>query len=239
MKNENSDSSYRDDLASEVKKAPKEERRAILDEAKNNPQYWLAQNEKTKPRQEENEVPTEDGNGLLIKHKTLYHGSSVDDIEEMSEAGDMTIGNGFYCTSEAKPAIGYARLRAEHFKTDPVIYEGSISNLKMLNFQINQNVINFLPGYKQFIQNCQINSDNYMVKLNKDSLIKKIDDVIGGVPIVLKEILGRGYFNQYAESLGYDGIIAYEGGERNIGKHDSYVIFHPEKFKVNQSHKVT
>jgi len=38
-------------------------------------------------------------------------------------------------------------------------------------------------------------------------------------------------FTKYVQSLGYDGVLAIEGGEGEIGEHDTYLIFDPENIK--------
>jgi len=46
-------------------------------------------------------------------------------------------------------------------------------------------------------------------------------------------------FSDYVESLGYDGLITFEGGEPLTGgNHDSYVIFDPEKVKIIKEQKI-
>ena len=45
-------------------------------------------------------------------------------------------------------------------------------------------------------------------------------------------------FSDYIKSFGYEGLITLEGGEGGNGNHDTYLIFDPEKAKINQEHKI-
>lgn len=41
-----------------------------------------------------------------------------------------------------------------------------------------------------------------------------------------------GEFSLYLSGLGYDGLITHEGGEGDIGNHESWVVFDPQKVDI-------
>ena len=46
------------------------------------------------------EESIEDGKAVLIREKTLYHGTGIEDIEQFQPAEETTIGEGVYLTSQ-------------------------------------------------------------------------------------------------------------------------------------------
>src|SRR3989304_7265554 len=136
---------FRDELAKEIQDAPKDERKEILEKAKQAPEYWQARGEKIGERQNEEEI--DDGLGILLKKKTLYHGSGTSGIEVFNEAEEDTVGSGVYFTSEAKAAIGYARIRAG-INGNPVIYEASVEDIKLLDLRKKENVQKVLTSLR-------------------------------------------------------------------------------------------
>lgn len=75
---------YRDELAEEIKKTPKENRKEILENAKEDPDYWQARTEVIQEREDEEEI--DNGLGVLVKRKTLYHGSGISGIKKFNKA---------------------------------------------------------------------------------------------------------------------------------------------------------
>ena len=54
-----------------------------------------------------------------------------------------------------------------------------------------------------------------------------------------KEITQWGWlFSEYIAGLGYDGLIAMEGGEGHGFNHDSYVIFDASKARLVREQKI-
>ena len=154
---------FRDELAKEIKEAPKEERKEILEQAKETPEYLQARGEKIKERQDEEEI--DNGLGILMKKKTLYHGSGISGIETFNKAEEDTVGSGIYFTSEAKDAIGYARLRSERERNPnradgapviedsvPTIYESSVENMKLCDLRKDENVKKVLGGFREVLK---------------------------------------------------------------------------------------
>src|SRR3989344_6039344 len=126
---------YRDNLAEAIKGAPKEDRKDVLDRVKEDPEYWDARNKKVEAGQDEE--PINDGMGVFVKNRTLYHGSATPEIKKegkFKKAVESTVGEGVYLTSQTKDAIGYAHTRIGSnpygkAETEPTIYETSIESL--------------------------------------------------------------------------------------------------------------
>lgn len=195
---------YRNNLAQELKSAPKSERKEILEKAKEDPKYWKTRNEKIKNNEEEKTI--DDGLGVLIKRKNLYHGNTAEYGENFDRAERTTVGEGVYLTSKAEDAAGYSFKRSESRGGNPIIYEAAVQLYRK-------------PFTDAFIaiRSGKIKSGN-------------ISEAVGPA-------LGK-YFSEFVESLGYDGLIAIEGGEGDVGNHDSYVVFNPEKVRIGQRHNL-
>ncbi len=241
---------YREELAKKIKEAPKENRKDILEETKETPKYWQARTEKIKERQEEQEV--DDGLGVLVNKKTLYHGSGTSGIEKFDKAEEDTVGSGIYFTSEAKDAIGYARLRSERERrggvgkeankdAKPIIYESSIENMKLCDLRKDENLKKVFEGFKQVLKEELKKYENdprwYMV----ESLRNTIEMIDSGKASHIKDVaFNQGeLFSAYIKSLGYEGLITFEGGEGGNESHDTYLIFKGDKVKINQEHNIS
>ena len=239
-------SDYRDNLAEELKEAPKEERAEILEQAKQTPEYQIARNKKIEAGQNEEEI--NEGEGVFIKHRTLYHGTTVENIKEFKKADETTIGEGIYLTSQAKDAIGYANRRTANRTTStnketikPIIYEVSIENLKLIDFRKDENVKKSLRKWIPVLKKEAERKDLKYYHLNA------INEAIGliwsgkvnsGNVSPIAAAIGEN-FTDFIKSLGYDGLITFEGGEgEHVKNHDSYVIFDPEKVKMIKEQKI-
>ncbi len=251
---------YRDNLAEELRSAPKEERKEILEQAKETPEYQITRNKKIESRQNEEEI--DDGLGVFIKKRTLYHGSAVPDIKKsgrFKEAVEATIGGGVYLTSKVEDAIGYARIRVGNDAyvkagTEPIIYECSVANLKMADLRKDENVKRVLQGFisilTEKLEEYSEEKNNKNTPLGRwsilDSVVRNIKKVITNInagKVDSGNIRDATYdqpdlFREYVKNLGYDGLIAIEGGEGGIGNHDSYVIFDAEKIKIIKEQKI-
>ena len=243
---------YRDELAKDIKKAPKSERDEILEKAKGTLEYWQARTEKVKERQDEEEI--NEGMGALMKKKTIYHGSGISGIEKFNKAEEDTVGSGIYFTSEAKDAIGYARLRSQRERNQqrndglpvvpdsaPVIYESSIENMKLLDLRKSENVRKVLANFKEVLKE-ELKKPNlrWSWEMALDQIIETINSGKIGAGN-LKEVTQRTgkLFSEHVKSLGYEGLVTFEGGEGNNGDHDTYLIFEGDKVKIDQEHKIT
>jgi hypothetical protein len=259
---------FRKNLADKVKEVPKEQRQGELDVAKskNATEYWKARSDSLKERQGEEIV--NDGLGIFLKNKNLYHGSPVAGIKNFAtEMGEFeTIGTGIYMTSDAKDAIGYAHRRSAGAETN--LYETSVQNLKLFDLRKDPNIRTVMLGfadslwdtfndYKSFLQSPEAtHPEKAREKERAERFMHIYLHVFAGNKRTGKEPLNweskeymenpgkmldtlyeyqyfSSYFGKYVQSLGYDGIIAYEGGEgSHVGNHDTYLVFNPDKISI-------
>ncbi len=242
----------RNDLAKKFKTLPIEEREAFLNKEKEKPEYWNARTSKIKERQKEEEI--DGGLGVLVKNKTIYHGSGISEIKKFDPAEDTTVGSGVYFTSEAKDAIGYAKIRAKGERNErradgkqviknaqPIIYEASIKNMKLCDLRKNENVKKISIGYRKILLEKVLDPNTGRHERNAANwVIEKIDEGIIRAGVVKEMAQTNGeLFSNYIKSLGYEGLIALEGGEDGNGNHDTYLIFDPDKIKIIEEHKIT
>ncbi|OGC54245.1 hypothetical protein A2797_00725 [candidate division WWE3 bacterium RIFCSPHIGHO2_01_FULL_48_15] len=240
---------YREELAKKLKESSKSERPEILNQAKQSVDYWQSRQENISSKQEE--VPIDDGFGVFVKARTLYHGSPAQGIKAFNKAEEYTLGKGVYLTSTAEKAAGYAKVRLIRPQDEePHIYEALIEDAKLLDLRKQENVDKFTAGFKEKLQGWMKSGKtdrgtdlDRWAKMNIEKAIEKITngDLHSGN---LREIafnLGN-WFSNYAQELGYDGLIAYEGGEgggsEKIGDHDTYLIFNPEKVRITREQKL-
>lgn len=174
--------------------------------------------------------------GLFIKRKILFHGSGTEGIKSFQKAQESTVGSGFYLTSQADSAAGYTYKRSGESKTPfPIVYECEIMNMKLLNLTDLVNVQKFLEGFRNFLLFKLRDKDlAWYVKGSIERVLRVIE--IGWIGTGnLKKVTGSLNYlvTEYCIAEGYDGLIAYEGGEGDyVGNHDSYVIFDPSKVEV-------
>jgi hypothetical protein len=231
---------FRDNLAKDARGSPKAERRNILEKAKGTTEYWQTRKEKIGERQDEEEI--DNGLGIFLKKKTLYHGSGTSEIGTFNKAEETTVGHGIYLTSEAKDAIGYARRRS-HEKVDasPIIYESSVEDIKLLDLRKNENVKKVLTGFKGVIeQKLKTPNLNWAQENQLQEAIQTINAGKVGAGNLRDVTFGIGdLFSEYVKSIGYEGLITFEGGEGyDVGTHDTYLVFDPTKATINREHRV-
>lgn len=178
----------------------------------------------------------DEGRGVLIRNKTLFHGSSVAGIDRLKTAEESTVGNGVYFTSRFEDAQGYAVRRSRSREgSEPVIYSTNIDNLKFFDARNNDNVSNLLTEFLPLlIGERQKEGLPWMIEATLDEAIKKIRDSKVNAGNLREVTFAHGkLFTDYLKSLGYDGLIAVEGGEGDdIGNHDTYVVFDPSKIQT-------
>lgn len=188
---------------------------------------------------------TESNNGLdiLINRKTLYHGSASQGIVTFNPAEEDTVGSGIYFTSEAKDAISYARRRSRS-KQDgvPILYEAQVENLRLANLRNDGSVKKILDGFKEVLK--QKLSDPDIEWYYQEALGRSIDAInqgkVGSGNLRGAIFAHTDKFTKYLESLGYDGLVTFEGGEgEDIGNHNTYLIFDPKKIKIIKEQKTT
>lgn len=245
---------YRQQLAAELKSAPKEERRAILDKAQEEQQYWQARREQIKQTDEER--PSDDGMEIFLKKKTLFHGSAKTGIDEFVPAEETTVGTGIYFTSEAKDAIGYARTRAQGKKdASPIIYEASVEDMRMLDLRKMENAKKIMESFKVVLEQMaqRLTPEKFATQLHYEVVRDSFQNAIrtieeehydaGNLRNVIFNPQGgidlSDAFSKHVQSLGYDGLVTFEGGEGSlVTEHDTYLVFDPKKVKINKSHKI-
>lgn len=188
------------------------------------------------------EIKANNGLDLIINRKKLYHGSGSSGIMMLNPAEETTVGEGVYLTSEEKDAAGYAIRRSSRVPGSlPVVYQTEIKDLRLVNLTEDENVRRILIGYRPSVIHALEEAD---LPWNKEGALRKVLHAIDSGIIRsgnLKEVTwySGSSFTKYLQSLGYDGLVALEGGEgEDVGNHDSYVIFDPTKVKVIEERKV-
>jgi len=181
------------------------------------------------------ELPPEeiinDGLGLLVRRKRLYHGSGTKGISRLNSAEETTVGDGIYFTSESDKALGYAERRSRTKKDgEPVVYWTEIENMKFLDLRNPSNVFKILDDFKSVLIETK-KQKNW--PWNYEAVLENAIKAISNHEVKnLKQItfsLGD-VFTGFVKSLGYDGLITIEGGEgEDVGEHDTYLVFDPGK----------
>lgn len=179
---------------------------------------------------------------IFISRKTLYHGSANQGIVAFNPAEEDTVGSGIYFTSEAKDAIGYARRRSRSRQdSTPILYEAQIENLRLANLRNDENVKKILNGFKEVLRQ-RLNDPNVQWSY-QETLRRSIDAInqgrVGSGNLREAVFAHTDKFTEYLESLGYDGLVTFEGGEGDIGNHDTYLIFDPKKVKIIKERNIT
>lgn len=229
---------YRENLAKELTDVGKSERPKILDEAKEKAGYWQARFLGLKERQGEEKV--DGGLGIFLRRKTLYHGSFKPDIDRLDKAENTTVGTGVYFTPEPKDAIGYARRRSGSREGVPTIYEVVVENVKLVDLRDDNNVRAVLRDFKDVLVN-KLGEPN--LRWNYEEMLRRavsaIDSNKAGVGNLREVAFSTGdLFSDYLATQGYHGLVTFEGGEGDVGNHETYLIFDPDKVKTSQRHKV-
>ena len=185
-----------------------------------------------------NELGTD--SDVLVEKKILYHGSATPGIGKLDVAEEDTVGSGVYFTSDEKSAVGYANRRTRNRGGKPVVYKAEVENLRLANLTTDENVKKVLEGYKLVLQQKMKDTDKWFSEQALRESIEVIDKGEVGAGTVRKATFSNTKsFTEYLSSLGYDGLIALEGGEgEEIGNHDTYVVFNPDKVKIIQEQKV-
>lgn len=152
------------------------------------------------------------------------------------------MGDGIYLTSKAKDAIGYADRRSHNDgeNAKKVIYEANVKNLKLIDLRKDEVFDKIINGFRAVLVDLshKLSDEDWPVLGNIERVIKLIDS---------KKIRGTkdlafnfpDVFTDYIKSLNYDGLVDNEGGEPpQVGPHDTYLIFDPEKVKIIREQKI-
>lgn len=179
------------------------------------------------------------GLGVYVKCKTLFHGTGVKDIKVFRPAEETTVGEGVYLTSELKGAIDYAKERSEVTQTDPLVYETSIEDMKLLDLRNGENIQKILPGFQKVLEDTLsklTDEDPWYRQAGIVTILGYIRENDNRIKTGWLKLIAQSegkLFSEYVQSLGYDGLITIEGGEsKHTEDHDTYLIFNPEKVKI-------
>lgn len=139
----------------------------------------------------------------------------------------------------------------------PVVYEVETENLKLVDIRTHEDLKQVMVGFQKYLVKILeerkkdlpwnyeytikaaigtidilegTNSEYTIYSKHKEAKTITPRDIIFNIPQD---------FSEYVKGEGYDGILALEGGEGSGFKHDSYVIFDPEKIKIVQTIKIT
>lgn len=176
----------------------------------------------------------------VIDQMVLYHGSNVPGIQKFNPAEETTIGTGVYLTDK-NTATGYANRRFNSGKGVPTLYQVEVQKLKLANLTDETNVQTILPGFRTVLEK-ELATPN-ITWYHENAISTAINAINSGTIHAgnLRQIaFSNGVsFSSYLNSLGFDGLIAIEGGEGSIGDHKSYVVFNPEKIQIQSEESVT
>jgi hypothetical protein len=206
---------------------------------------------------EQTPTPTNGELGLHYQKISLYHGGATAGITDFLPAEDSTIGDGLYVTSMPDQAFGYAVERADERKkiggdvvvdgTSPVVYEVELTDATFLDLRNPENTATILRDYAGHLEAWSAARRTGDLSWLEEDYLNIVAEKIGIIrgskgqaPPHLKEVLQQtgAIFTEFVTGLGYDGVIAHEGGEGGYtGEHDSWVILDPSKARV--THEVT
>jgi len=203
---------------------------------------WTERADTIHARKEQRPSVIQGGRGLHFQELTIYHGSTVSDIKDMQPAEDHTIGQGVYSTYNPNDgAIGYALHRArlashkpETSIVDPVLYEITAKDVNLLDLRGKNVFEEFKAEFRDFLESwikkeeSTIDEDSHWLSwayINKARGVVNAIDTQDASARFLKYIAVPNVFNLYIEKLGYQGIVGKEGGEGEIGEHESWVLF--------------
>jgi len=173
---------------------------------------------------------------VVINNKILYHGSMTPRIKELQAAEENTVGQGAYLTSQEEAAKGYAIKRADEYKGSPTLYEVNIDNAKLIDLRDTKTLDKIFQGFNEFLkEKLKQGSLSWQREGVARSVIERISQkhYSTGTIKFTTENCGD-WFSEYLQPKGYDGLIALEGGEGNIGDHDTYLFFNTSKPKITK-----
>jgi hypothetical protein len=191
---------------------------------------------------EENEEAINNGLGILVHKKFLFHGSSRPNIESFIPAEETTVGEGVYLTSSSEDATGYAHgrvyKRQHQERVIPTLYRCEITEVRLLDLRNDENVVEIMKQFREVLiselRSAEVkawyvlNSINDAIELIDQNKINS-----GNVQYIARP--SSQLFTNFIKSLGYDGLITWEGGEPgHFANHETYVIFDPSKVSITE-----
>lgn len=254
----------RKQAADTLKALPKSERLAKQEEMFRDPEYWKLRVDKLKEHGQAVEF-SEDRTELRWKIKSMYHGTSVPEIDIFSHAEESTIGNNaVYFTIDPELAMGYAQLRKQERKTVSAhLYEVTLRDVVLQNWAEDATVDRLKQDYVAFANQAYVD----LGKMNYEAFQKKydvwptvqewvipvaLDRIIelcekpntlrgGNVKLVAQGAMGI-FFEKFVKEKGYDGVITIEGGDDLVHTARpgiSVVLFNREKIASHRSVDIT
>lgn len=197
----------------------------------------LLQYFESKPSLDEAAVEIDGGLGMHYKHKKLFHGSAVPGIKQFNLAEEDTVGSGVYFTPTVTPAMGYAKVRSRinaHKGEKPnVVYESLLNNVKIMDLRKDENIKKILPDFTEHLKKLFEQEASWFLKRRIQEIIGEMYS--GRVRVGTIKLIAQGFGNTLSSVVrnrGYDGLVTLEGGEQDIGDHESYVIFDPTKIGI-------
>ncbi|HSX45119.1 MAG TPA: hypothetical protein VLF39_03380 [Candidatus Saccharimonadales bacterium] len=183
--------------------------------------------------QPENLEPPE----LLIDHKILYRGSATSGLNEFSHAQETTVGEGVYFVDNSSQAAEYAKRRGQSLHgSHPVVAKAEVNNLKLVNLSNPEKLQAVMEDFGTVLQKKKESLPEDTPFFRAASIDKSLESIGKGIQVgrVKEAIFSHSAsFTNYLRGLGYDGLKTPEGGEGDdIGKHDTFLIFDPEKIKL-------
>jgi len=178
------------------------------------------------------EEPTQDGLGLVVHQKTLFHATASSINRDLSPK----FVSGIYLSSQEEIAARYAAAKfSKNQEANSIILKTKIQNVRLLDLRTKENTRIILAGFKASLREKFENSKlSWAAETALQTTLQSLDlsKIKSGH---LKEFLvGLGKdLAEYCESLGYDGLVTLEGGEGSaLSRHDTYLIFNPKEVRV-------
>jgi hypothetical protein len=183
----------------------------------------------------------------------LFHGSPVAGITEFIDAEETTVGNGVYLTSQFDAARGYAQVRtSDGRRGNGYVYQSEIRDMDILNLTTLESMDQFAQLFRQELVTWRdevlpkmdfAGHNEKMMRLVLEEKAQQIVTIIdqkkyraGGLRDITFSF--GDMTRRMLRDIGYDGLMTLEGGEGQIGNHDSYVIFDPERVTILDNQKV-
>jgi hypothetical protein len=129
------------------------------------------------------------------------------------------------------------------------MYKVFINDMKFLDIRNTTNLRKILPGFKlkliELKASIRPSGNGFLDKSVQDMLdqrIRLIDEDKVNNTNIRDVTMGVGdAFTEYVQSMGYKGVVAYEGGEDNnlfLEDHDTWVVFDPNRIDIVQEQEI-
>lgn len=187
-------------------------------------------------------LPSQQLAEVVLDHATLFHGSATPGITEFERAEEDTVGAGVYLANEAT-ARGYALHRSRRSGT-AVLYEVEVEDARLVDLTEQDTVAEVMTGFRHVLQReHQQQTRDGGPWYWTGALRQMIDEIdsgrgvqVGAVKLVTQR--SGELFTGYLEGRGFDGVVALEGGEGELGGHHSYLLFDPAKLRIRSEQHV-